>query len=250
LKVDRIVTVVKEQGKRQFAEVLVSVIGENGKEKMVCALLDTGCSKSIILKKFTEEKRCKKLSAEERTVFLTYGSRFETKSTAHVAFRFIEFENNNTVRVEHEFEVDETHSPKSMKYDMIIGSDLMWNMGMDILFSEERVKWLDEHIPLKKVNTLREYEVCEVLYSIHTDDPLIKEMEDRADRLLDANYSKVDIPAMVDELDLAAGPKEQLKQTLMKFPELFGGGLGRLKKHETSPDNSQERKQIPSRSLL
>ena len=34
---------------------------------------------------------------------------------------------------------------------------------------------------------------------------------------------------MVDELDLAAGPKEQLKQTLMKFPELFAGGLGRLK---------------------
>ena len=98
----------------------MSVIGENGKEKMVCALLDTGCSKSIILKKFTEEKRRKRLLAEERTVFLTYGSKFKTKSTAHVAFRFIEFENNNTVTVEHEFEVDETHSPKSMKYDMII----------------------------------------------------------------------------------------------------------------------------------
>ena len=43
---------------------------------------------------------------------------------------------------------------------------------------------------------------------------------------------------MVDELDLAAGPKEQLKQTLMKFPELFGGGLfGLLLLTTTSDDN-------------
>ena len=67
-----------------------------------------------------------------------------------------------------------------------------------------------------------------MLYSIHTDSPLIKEMEERADRILDADYSKVDIPAMVNELDITEASKRKLITTLQKFPTLFGGGLGKL----------------------
>ena len=111
---------------------------------------------------------------------------------------------------------------------MVIGSDLLWNMGVDILYSQERVKWLDDFIPLKRVNTLVDREMCEMLYSIHTDSPLIKEMEERADRILDVDYSKVDIPAMVNELDITEASKRKLITTLQKFPKLFGGGLGKL----------------------
>lgn len=70
--------------------------------------------------------------------------------------------------------------------------------------------------------------MCEILYSIHTDSPLIKEMEEHTDRILDANYSAVDIPAMVNELDISESSKRKLQTTLEKFPKLFGGGLGCL----------------------
>ena len=68
-----------------------------------------------------------------------------------------------------------------------------------------------------------------VLYNTHIDSPLIKEMEERADHILNSDYSKVDIAAMVSELEISNDQKKKLQATLEKFPELFGGGLGKLK---------------------
>ena len=41
---------------RQFAEMIVMVKDENGKGTMCRALLDSGCSRTIILKQFTNTK--------------------------------------------------------------------------------------------------------------------------------------------------------------------------------------------------
>ena len=47
---------------------------------------------------------------------------------------------------------------------------------------------------------------------------------------MDCNYSKVDIDAMVADLDMHDSNKQQLKTTLRKFEDgLFGGELGTLK---------------------
>ena len=48
--------------------------------------------------------------------------------------------------------------------------------------------------------------------------------------MMDCNYSKVDIDAMVADLDINGSNKEQLRTTLQKFENgLFGEGLGQLK---------------------
>ena len=141
-----------------------------------------------------------------------------------MGFRLVEFAKNNDVKIEHEFQVDEQQKSRNSRYDMIIGSDLMWNMGVNILYSDETIRWLDDLIPLKPRNSL-----TQVLYAIHTDSPLIKDMEERQNRVLDADYSAVDILAMVNELNISSDSKIKLRRTLEKFPELFGGGLGRLK---------------------
>jgi hypothetical protein len=57
--------------------------------------------------------------------------------------------------------------------------------------------------------------------------PLLQEAEERQSRILDANYSKVDIKQYVSELaHLKTEEKKQLTETLRQFPVLFGGGLG------------------------
>ena len=43
------------KGARRFLEVILSVLID-GEEVMVRCLLDTGCTKSMILKKFTDKK--------------------------------------------------------------------------------------------------------------------------------------------------------------------------------------------------
>ena len=116
------------------------VVNKKGKGRMARALLDSGCSKSLILKEFTGRKERTELPKEKQITYQTHGGDFVSSSTASVAFRLVEFENNNHITVEHEFQVDENHSAKKAKYDMIIGSNLLWQMGVDISYSKERVE--------------------------------------------------------------------------------------------------------------
>ena len=78
------------------------------------------------------------------------------------------------------------------------------------------------------MGTVSDNTTCEAIYFTRTQSPLLQEIEDRQHRLLDADYSKVDLDTMIDKLDIAPGTKRKLKQTLKKFPTLFGGGLGCL----------------------
>ena len=50
---------------RRFSDICVMVINSKGKGRMIRCLLDSGCSKSIILKKFTDKNQRTKLSDED-----------------------------------------------------------------------------------------------------------------------------------------------------------------------------------------
>ena len=69
-----------------------------------------------------------------------------------------------------------------------------------------------------------------MLHCIYTNSPLLQEVEQQQDKMMDYNYSKVNIDAMVADFELNDSNKEQLKKTLRKFENgLFGGGLGEVK---------------------
>ena len=58
---------------------------------------------------------------------------------------------------------------------------------------------------------------------------ILQKAEERQARILDADYSKVEMNDYIDTLDhLDSTQKETLLSTLKQFTELFGGGLGRL----------------------
>jgi hypothetical protein len=214
---------------RQFSEVIVSIVGTDGTETMARCLLDTGCTKSMILKKFTETKRRNKLSKEDTVQYETYGGKFKSSMTASVGFKMVEFQQHQNQTIEYLFQVDETNNSKQQHYDMIIGNDLLWNMGINILFNEQQIQWNGDSIPLKTNGMLQSKELCSMLYSMHTDSPLLKEAEERQNKMLDANYSKVDIQKMVTDLDITDVSKSKLLRMLRRFENgLFGGGLGKL----------------------
>ena len=81
---------------------------------------------------------------------------------------------------------------------------------------------------METLGTLSDKRTCTMIYDLHTISPILQQEEDRQRRILDADYSKVDIDEMVNDLDIAKATKTKLKQTLNKFPTLFGGGLGLL----------------------
>jgi hypothetical protein len=143
-----------------------------------------------------------------------------------VSMKLIEFSSNKTITFP--CQVDANTPASTAPYDIILGSDFMEALGIDIRYSTHSITWDDLTIDLKPVGTVSDNTTCEAIYFTHTQSPLLQEIEDRQQRLLDADYSKVDLDTMVDELDIAPGTKRKLKQTLKKFPTLFGGGLGCL----------------------
>ena len=73
------------EGTRRFSKVILSVEVDE-KEVIASSLLDTGCTKSMIVKKFTDKKRQTKLSDKDSINYLTYGSSFKSSMTASVGF--------------------------------------------------------------------------------------------------------------------------------------------------------------------
>ena len=113
------------------------ILDSNGKPKSAKALLNTEFSKSIILKELTE--------------------------------------NNDSITIKHKFKVDKQQRSNKMMYDMIIGNDLMWNIGVDIFYHTESIKWNNKSITLKRHSTIQDSYMFNTLYDIHTASPIIKE---------------------------------------------------------------------------
>ena len=67
-----------------------------------------------------------------------------------------------------------------------------------------------------------------MIYNLHTTSPMLQQQEERKVKILDTDYSKVDIDNMVDSLDIAKATKHKFKTTLNKYPTLFERGLGTL----------------------
>ena len=51
-------------------------------------------------------------------------------------------------------------------------------MGVSILFKEQQIQWNDGKIPLKNIGVIQDKNVCSMIYSMHTDNPLLQEAEE------------------------------------------------------------------------
>jgi hypothetical protein len=112
---------------------------------------------------------------------------------------------------------------------MIMGMDLMTSIGTTVDFEQRCIRWGGTEIPLKTRNTLNNDEILHMLYHAANEPDILQEAEKRQNRILDADYRKVEVDPFVEELKhLTMDEKQILGQTLKKFPTLFGGGLGML----------------------
>ena len=61
---------------------------------------------------------------------------------------------------------------------MIIGNDLLWNMGVNILFKEQQIQWNEDKIPLETIGAVHNKGIYAMLYSMYTNSPLLQEAEE------------------------------------------------------------------------
>jgi hypothetical protein len=98
--------------------------------KRLRVLLDSGCGATLINQSLVGNLKTKK---DKTTKWITKAGNFSTSHKCKVAFTLPAFHQHR--EISWNCYVDDS-DPETCRYDMIIGRDLMHEIGMDILFSK------------------------------------------------------------------------------------------------------------------
>jgi len=108
-------------------------------------LLDSGCSHSILAKKYASNKL-----KEKKQTFATGGGAMSTKWESKQYFSLSELSWSKIV--DWTFQITDS---KNLGYDMIIGRDIMQSLGINLLFSDHTIQWEGSRVPMRDFNKLK-----------------------------------------------------------------------------------------------
>jgi hypothetical protein len=183
----------RKQTKRQKIQDLKPIVfvrfnTRHGKPKPVTlrALLDSGGSGTLVTEKYASKLRHASTPTKQ-TVWTTPGGNLSTSTKCKAQFTIPELHDNRLI----EWDV---HVTKSLgAYDMIIGRDILTDLGIDIRFSNHTVEWDNSEIPMKDVDA-----TFEDSFHIGDGDAADDAME-RIKSILDAKYEKADLYKVAEE---------------------------------------------------
>jgi hypothetical protein len=161
------------------------------------ALLDTCTTATIILREFVGKGRNRK-NTKKRTKWKKIGGTFTTNYESLLDFKFPELSTSKAVTWQ--AHVDDKASSKEAAYDMIMGMDLMTYIGITVDCEQRCIRCGGTYIPLKTRATLNNDEILHILYNAANEPYILQEAEKRHNRILDAEYHKVEVDPFVEEL--------------------------------------------------
>ena len=177
-------------------------------------LLDTGSSGTLVTQKHVEKLRVRKNS---ETTWHTSAGNFKTFGKSKIEFKLPEFYEKRIVQR------DIHVTQKLGNYDMIIGRDILEELGIDIKYSDNTITWDEATIPMKPIDaTLKDEHLM--------DSEAVEDATDRMKQILEAKYEKADLETIINEYEhLTEIQKDGLKELLQRFEGLFDGTLGKWK---------------------
>ncbi len=181
---------------------------------MIKALLDSGGSGSLVTSKYAKKLKLK-TAGKEQTVWTTPAGALKTSTKCKGQFTLPELHDNQMIEWN-------LHVTKDLgAYDMIIGRDVLQDLGIDLIFSNQTILWDGAEMPFK-------HGECTVEDSYFVQDS--KAVEDATSRLrniLDAKYEAADLQKICDDAaHLETEDRGKLCQLLEKYSSLFDGTLG------------------------
>jgi hypothetical protein len=121
------------------------------------------------------------------------GGQFTTDKTGLVTFSLPEF--NLKKLISWKFHID-NRSKLSSTYDMIIGRDLLGELGIILNFNDHTVTWDTDTIPMKERSTLNTQEAILEVYLASNEPKSLVDEYLRSTKILDAEYK----PAILEEV--------------------------------------------------
>ena len=193
--------------------------------KRMRVLLDSGCGATLINHSLIG--KLKTTNQKKTTKWKTKAGTFNTDKRCKINFSLPAFHEHR--KISWNCYVDES-DPETCSYDLIIGRDLMHEIGIDICFSTAEIKWDNASIPMQSVEKLvdefmDQFEQ-ELLYA---HDPDTTDAA-RIQNIVESKYCPADLKGIAEECNLLnKNEKEKLFNLLNKYSHLFDGTLGSWK---------------------
>jgi len=201
-------------------------------------LIDTGSSHSLINKKYSSKNNQKENKKKYSTGSGTLTTRYESteelilpefSDKKIITWHFSAFENND------------------IGYDIVIGRDLMLELGMEISFVKKNVAWEGIEIPMRDFNRLKRWNISKLEMKAiiqESSEPIAtQEATDRIIKILDSKYEKANLKWVAEGAKhLTSVEKEKLYRLLTKYESIFDGTLGAWQTDEVEfelKDNAQ-----------
>jgi hypothetical protein len=110
-----------------------------------------------------------------------------------------------------------------------LGVDFLSELKFVLNFESRTIQWEDDQIEMRPSGIITDEDSMDLIYQMTQEPSILQQAEERQARILDADYSKVEMTEHVNSLEhLNSDEKRELANTLNRFPTLFGGGLGAL----------------------
>ena len=185
------------------------------KTQSIKILLDSGASASLI-----KENWGKMLPPvlAEKTSWTTSAGKFTTTKIVEAKLILAEFFEGKTITCQAHV------APSLGAYDMILGRNILKELGIKLNFQNETIEWEDAMVAMKP-------EIATPSTSNFTSS--LDDATERIKSILDAKYEPADINDIVANCNhLNSNQKQDLFQLLYDFKDLFDGTLGQWKGEE------------------
>ena len=186
----------------------------NEKFSEINILLDSGASQSIIN---FEIVKSQKLNNVEPTTWTTVAGNFSTSKQSTIIFSLPTLHEKRTIETV-------VHVSKNLEnYDMIMGRDLLQELGIILNFQDATIQWEHGICPMKSTDKKTTYQINAAI----VDSKPLQEATTRMKQILEAKYEPANLHEVVNSCkNLQLKDKQALYSLLSKYKDLFDGSLG------------------------
>ena len=223
------------------------------KPKLVRVLLDSGSDGDLLFHKKGTPKYFPYSTRQVPKPWCTSNGTFFTEGKGHIAVKFYEYSNSKGLYLQPDIvEYDGTKLNKPV-FDLIIGAKTMKELGIILDFKDQLITIDEIVLPMRDISQLslprkKGFDFNSLARSL---EPRSTELAtQRVVHILDANYQKADLPAVVQNCNhLSLVEQNMLLELLNEFEDLFDGTLGDWKTEPVSFELKRDAKPYHSRAF-
>ena len=200
--------------------------------KIIRVLLDSGSDGDLLFHEKGTAKHFPYLTRQVPKSWRTSNGVFHTKGKANLQVKFFEYSNSKRVNISPDVVEYDGMTFGQPVFDLILGTKTMNELGI-VLDFKDKIITLDEiQLPMRSIHELPTSRKKALAFSnslAKSKEPKsIEEATQRVVRILDANYKKADLQAIVRDncTHLSSNDQIRLLRLLTEFESLFDGTLG------------------------